>query len=227
MESYEFSDIIPEQNRQLMEKLTRDQTDVWLRARHNRITSTKVKDICTSNNPDITALKILIPPDLSHLPYVSRGKADEQQGVDYLMYHLGEEATAFRVGLVLHPQHTWFGASPDRLVKHKNNWFLLEVKNWYQTSRQKTLKDLPYLDKNLKLKKNHSHYYQIQTAMLVCGVKSCFFVVHGSQSLIQEVEFDEAFSAECTDIIVSFFYIYYKQHFQSVNETIADPILNI
>ena len=67
---------------------------------------------------------------------------------------------------------------------------LVEVKDWYVTDRQKGIRDLRYLDKDGRLRHTHSHYYQIQTALLVSGMKSCYFVVHGEESRIEVIEFD-------------------------------------
>ena len=94
------------------------------------------------------------PVDISHLPFISRGIQDEQAGVECLLGKLGKDARAYKVGFVLHPERDWLGASPDRLLYDGSKWKLVEVKNWYETNRQKSLSDLPYLDKNQLLKRN-------------------------------------------------------------------------
>ena len=105
----------------------------------------------------------------------------------------GFEARAYPIGLVLHPEYEWLAASPDRLAKVGDHWCLVEVKNWYVTDRQKGIRDLRYLDRNGRLRHTHNHYYQIQTALLVSGMKSCYFVVHGEESRIEVIEFDRKF----------------------------------
>ena len=145
---------------------------------------------------------ILNPLDLSHISYVVRGKQDEEKGVSYLLDTLkgqGFEARAYPIGLVIHPEYERLAASPDRLLKVGEDWCLVEVKNWYVTDRQKGIRDLRYLDKEGRLRHTHSHYYQIQTALLVSGMKSCYFVVHGEQSRIEMIEFDLEFSLKLVE----------------------------
>jgi len=89
------------------------------------------------------------------------------------------------------------GRFPDRLLKVNDEWCLVEVKNWYVTEKQKHISKLKYIDKHGKLKRTHNHYYQVQTALLVSGMKKCYFVVHGAESSIEFIEFDNAF---CTTI---------------------------
>ena len=150
--------------------------------RKGRVTSTKLGSICQGKDSVKIQEDILNPPDLSHISYVARGKQDEEKGVNYLLDTLkgqGFEARAYPIGLVLHPEYEWLAAFPDRLVKVGEDWCLVEVKNWYVTDRQKGIRDLRYLDRNGRLRHTHNHYYQIQTALLVSGVKRCYFAVHG------------------------------------------------
>ena len=133
------------------------------------------------------------PRDISNLPYVARGIADEQKGVDYLRNELvnqGNTVEAQLIGFVLHSECDWIGASPDRIIRVNGEWCLVEVKNWYVTNRQKHLTDLPYLDKKGNLKHSHGHYYQVQTALMAVGLKFCYFVVHGAESCFVIVEYD-------------------------------------
>ncbi len=180
---------------------TRLQDSCWLEKRKGYITSTMVKSICSSKNLKKTAIYLKNQKNISHLPFIIRGKQDEEKGVQYLLKHLkasGLSATPYFVGFVVHPDHKFLGASPDRLLQVNNTWSLVEIKNWYVTPKQKTLSDLPYLDRELKLKKKHAYYHQIQTAMMVTGLKTCYFVVHGTESQVQLVEFD----VKLCDIIV-------------------------
>lgn len=180
------------------EMITRGQdSKAWKESRKYRITSTNVKNVCTSTNFAQTAFNILNPPDLSSNFFVNRGKQDEEKGVQYLLNELKIkelEAKAFLIGFITHPKHNWLGASPDRLLKVNKEWCLVEIKNWYVTERQKNIKDLKYLDKNNKLRRTHGHYYQIQTALLVSGMQKCYFVVHGIECTIEIIEYDEQFS---------------------------------
>ena len=47
---------------------------------------------------------------------------------------------------------------------------------------------LPYM------RKNHIHYFQIQTGMAVCGLKQCDFVVYTNQGIYMvKTDFDDDF----------------------------------
>ena len=119
--------------------------------------------------------------------------------MDYLLttlHNQGLKAQAFPIVLVTHIEHEWLAASPDRLLKVNDDWCLVEVKNWYLTQRQQKLEDLRYLDSNRKLRKTHGHYYQVQTALMVSGMKRCSFVVHGFECSMEVIEFDEGFCRE-------------------------------
>ena len=101
------------------------------------------------------------------------------------------KAQAFPIGLVTHTEYEWLAASPERLLKVNDDWCLVEVQNWYPTKRQQKLEDLRYLDSNRKLRKTHGHYYQVQTAHMVSGMKRCYFVVNGFESSMEVIELDE------------------------------------
>ena len=75
-------------------------------------------------------------------------------------------------------------------MKVREDWCLVEIKNWYVTDRQKHIANLRYLDKAGKLRRTHNRYYQVQTALLVSDMKKCYFVVHGEESRIEVIEFD-------------------------------------
>jgi len=180
---------------QAIEMETRNDNEKWKEYRKGRITSTMVKTICTSSDHRRTAFEFNSRKDISHLPFVKRGIADEELGVNYLTRFLHQEgrcSVAYRIGFVIHPNYPWLGASPDRLINVDHiEWSLVEIKNWYVTERQKSINNRPYLDEKLKLKHNHSYFYQIQTALLVTGLDKCYFVVHGANSAVEAIFRDE------------------------------------
>ena len=87
---------------------------------------------------------------------------------------------------MLSPEYGWLGASPDGIKEcHCCRDRLVEFTCPY-TSRNMDPKMAFLLDTvggaidaNGKhfLRKNHIHYFQVQTGMSVCGLKQCDFVV--------------------------------------------------
>ena len=195
--------------RRNLECLTRDQSShCWLEMRKGRITSTKVASVCQGKNWNKTREEIRNPRDILHMSFVARGKEDEQKSVDYLLHTLrsqGAHAEAYSIGLVIHPEYEFITASSDRLMRVNEEWCLAEIKNWYLTAKQQSLADIRYLDKNRSLKKSHSHYYQIQTALMVSGMRRCYFVVHGKDSTIEAIEYDEAFCKRILETTKTFY----------------------
>ena len=197
------------------EKTTRISREAWLKSRKLCITSTMMSKCISPKHPETILKHLQNPVDISHLPFVSRGIRDEQAGVDHLLEQLEKDgifAKAYKVGFVLHPERDWLGASPDRLLYDGRKWKLVEVKNWYETNRQRSLSDLPYLDKNQLLKRKHTYFYQIQTAMLVTGLRQCYFVVHGKESKIEEIEYD----AQTAKLILDRSEVFYNNHLKDV-----------
>ena len=106
-------------------------------------------------------------------------------------------------GLVLSPDHGWVGASPDGIREcHCCEDTLVEFKCPY-TGRDMDPKSAFLLDTVggainevgfPYIRKNHIHYFQVQTGMAVCGLKQCDFVVFTNMGIyIAKVEFDEEF----------------------------------
>jgi hypothetical protein len=106
-------------------------------------------------------------------------------------------------GLVLSLDHGWVGASPDGIRKcHCCEDTLVEFKCPY-TGRDMDPKSAFLLDTVggaineagfPYIRKNHIHYFQVQTGMAVCGLKQCDFVVFTNMGIyIAKVEFDEEF----------------------------------
>ena len=193
--------------------------------RHGRVTSTHVKQILSSKNQGKTAEDIVKPKNISRLKYVSQGIRDEKLGVDFLLQMLatdGVEAVAYPVGFITHSEHSWLGATPDSLLQMPDgSWCCVEVKSWYVTEKQKSLRDLPYLDCAGALRKSHSHYYQIQTAMLVTGLDFCYFVVSGQFSSVQVIKKD---APVCQEILERCKPFYFGLLLPLVKQTIKEDL---
>ncbi len=106
-------------------------------------------------------------------------------------------------GLVVSPDHGWVGASPDGIREcYCCEDTLVEFKCPY-TGRDMDPKSAFLLDTvggaiNKAgfpyIRKNHIHYFQVQTGMAVCGLKQCDFVVFTNMGIfLAKVEFDEEF----------------------------------
>lgn len=195
----------------------------WMYHRSCRITSTVTKPVTTAMENERAgkevrrrnlALRLLKSANLSHKPAIRRGKDLENVATDYFVSRMnlqGFQVSSYLVGFVIHPAENWIGASPDRYVHitrdipPEDHWSLIQIKTF---DAEKTLEQVEFLypvlcgdHKIYKLKKNHSHYYQMQTAMFCTGIWKAFLVTYGSsetQNNIEEIVYDK----QCVDRIL-------------------------
>ena len=86
-------------------------------------------------------------------------------------------------GLVVNPSYSFLGASPDGKVCDNGIIGIPEVKCPYPAREvllSAAVNTIPKfcLDKNMHLKNNHEHYFQVQGQLLVTGAPFCDFVVY-------------------------------------------------
>lgn len=102
-------------------------------------------------------------------------------------------------GLVIHMEKPYIGASPDQVLSCDcHGQGILEIKCPFKASHTIPSPELcSYLviDNNqVKLKKQHEYYFQVQGQMAVCGVKYCEFFVYTAHGYhLETISFDQAF----------------------------------
>jgi putative phage-type endonuclease len=122
------------------------------------------------------------------------GQNNEDQVRDRAMRALGE--TAWDVGLVVHPDLPWLGASPDGVT---NTGRLIEIKCPYR--RKPDPQTVP-----------HHYYPQIQVQLAVTGLDQCYFVQWQPAHLA--VDGEEVFSI----IVVERDRAWFSQHVDALHD---------
>jgi hypothetical protein len=143
---------------------------------------------------------------------VNHGRVQEQEAVQKFSQMTG--LTVQRCGLFIDVANPHLAATPDGHVVEEDA--LLEIKCPYngRASEITTGKHFPFLeirDKELKLKLNHSYYYQVQGQMKICQKKACYFVMFTLCDIFAErIEFDTDFFDEKMS---PFLQTFYDQHY--------------
>lgn len=84
-----------------------------------------------------------------------------------------------KVGFIINDQHPWLGCSPDGYVLSENK--IIEIKCPYagkENCLNEIIHKVNYLDSNLKLKKNHPYYTQVQLTMTIVNIQICDFMLY-------------------------------------------------
>ena len=80
--------------------------------------------------------------------------------------------------MVIPDKFPWTAVSPDGLIKHDDGGMtLLEIKCIFSFKDSK-IGDLPFLDKDGKLKKSHTYYTQIQLGMHLCNCEDAILFLY-------------------------------------------------
>lgn len=118
-------------------------------------------------------------------------------------------------GVHISKQHLYLAASPDGVVSCKCcGKGVLELKCPF-SARENTIMQYAMADDSsitlpdggtLHLKRDHSHYYQVQAQMLVCGVTYCDYVVWTErEAFIERIPIDSKFCENLLQTSNSFF----------------------
>lgn len=181
----------------------------WREARHGRLTASDFGKIVrrkTETLPD-NLLKYILGycPTFTNKA-VEWGREHEKVAVDSYLLKVREfhpPLTYQETGLVIREALPHLGASPDGLVycPHCIPYHgLIEVKCPYSFKdvhpKEAGLSDsfFCFLDenKNLRLKKNHAYYYQVQGQMAITKRKWCHFIVWTNKGLeFETILYDE------------------------------------
>ena len=109
-----------------------------------------------------------------------QGLASEPFAASEYAKCLNNEINLYPCGVIVNYWSPWLAATPDRKVYNPNmtpKFGLLEIK----CPQVSSVLEANYLYKDetsqLKLKRNHSYYYQILTQLAVSGLQWCDFFV--------------------------------------------------
>ncbi|GLV43867.1 hypothetical protein CBL_11553 [Carabus blaptoides fortunei] len=196
-----------------IEQKTRGQSsnNLWFDLRAGRITASKFKAVCKTdlNKPSLSLLRsICYPKNYSFATratkYGCSHEKDAIQSYRERMMGTHQNFAIKEVGLVLNPQHPYFGASPDSLIRCDCcGQGCLEVKCPYcanEVGIQETLEKSKkfYLKKiedgTVELRKDHQYFFQIQMQLALTERMYCDFVVWSKQDIYYErIEADVQF----------------------------------
>ena len=223
-----------------LEKMTRGQQNspIWVRQREGRITATVAHSIKTlkDSTPRDSVLKKIMKydcVDLSKLDSIVYGQNNEENArrlykTDMLSSH--ENFVLRESGLHLDRTFALFAATPDGVtICDCCNQGLLEIKCSYKHRDQKIediIDNTFCLDQDLKLKKNHQYYTQIQFQMYVTGLYHCDFVVYTDegivvQRILYDPEFVETLVKKCQEFAFNYLVPEILQHKLDIKWTIV------
>ena len=201
----------------------------WIYYRRGVVTSTITKRIDTffrTAHPLVDSINESISKRYNsnlNYPAIVYGRESEPFAIadffsDFKKKH--SRAKLIKVGLKLDKSLKFFGGSADALVSyaHQNTRknFVVEIKAPYRLKDKSVLKEwriLEYLSKDQTLKKNHSHYFQLQCYLGLFGISTGLFVVWSKiDFLVIPVEFDQEFFEKIRRNVKNYYFKHYIPH---------------
>ena len=154
----------------------------WRRERRLRITSTKVYSLINA---------FLKQKDHHELVKICLGKKLPKKDLPQFVYGREREDKAkakfcevtklkvYDIGLVCKHLFSWFGASPDGIIRLENGDIgLLEVKCLFSYKDAEKIGKVKCLNKDGKLRVKHPYYAQIQMNCWVTGAKFAYLFLY-------------------------------------------------
>lgn len=193
-------------------------SEMWHSVRKSRITASMVHDIiATARNGNFAPsyAQHQINGTFIGTAAVKWGQAKENNAFND--FNETQTDTFLKCGIFIDPEMNYLAASPDGINTSKTK--LLEIKCPYSI-RLNQANEAPYLDQ-LKLKRNHRYYTQVQFQMHVTGIHVCDFLVWTTQNFIVDtILYDSEFVSNRLPFVKS----YYEQTFAP---TYVDILYNI
>jgi predicted phage-related endonuclease len=162
---------------------------------------------------DLTALaKSIFSPPLLTGDAVNHGKVKEESAIAKFAETTGKKVE--QCGLSIDLAHPFLAATPDGAVVGEDA--LVEVKCPYTGRNSKIAKGklfpcLELRDGELKLRRNHNYFYQVQAQMKICGKSFCYFVVFTNcDMVVEKIEFDASFFS---NQMLPFLQKFYDDHY--------------
>ncbi|XP_040066913.1 uncharacterized protein LOC115328755 [Ixodes scapularis] len=160
----------------------------WHEERRGRITASVFSKVIKCVKPEYLVKGILYPSPDSASEAMRYGRMHESDAVAAYEQLMGAQVDCLEVhetGLHIHPVYSFVAASPDRIVIKDGEEGLLEVKcpsskvglTPLEACKQDKKFCCEEVGGEIRLKKRHAYYYQVQGQMAVTGHKWCDFVV--------------------------------------------------
>lgn len=187
----------------------------WHQERVGRITASQFAAAVRCEKPDYLLKRMLYPKPGAVSEAMAYGREHEPDAVAsyvQLLTVADIEVEVRETGLHLHPQYNFIGASPDRIVTVAGDEGLLEVKcplsqkgkTVLEAAKQKNF-CCEVVGLEVRLKRKHPYFFQVQGQMAVTGHKWCHFVIwtedlkdakSKGMTHIETIDFDEKFFDE-------------------------------
>ncbi|KAM9536939.1 uncharacterized protein ACWYII_040760 [Salvelinus alpinus] len=199
-----------------VEVATREQSSSpeWHQLRKMRITSSRFREVCHARgetSADRLAERMFKGSGVQTVE-MKRGLAMEPVAVQE--YCTLKNVNFFPCGFVVHPDGPWLGSSPDGIIfdpSVRPHFVLLEVK----CPNVPSYVDCPYLkiqNGELKLKRCHAYYWQVQGQILLTGCSWCDFVICAQEDiLVERIYKDLQVSKTIREKVDHFYFYHYLQ----------------
>ncbi|CAN7981275.1 unnamed protein product [Ixodes pacificus] len=181
----------------------------WHEKRQGRITASLFSAVIRCTKPEYLVKRILYPGPDAASEDMWYGRTHEGTAVAAyveLMAAYEQPMQVHETGLHVHQDHSFIAASPDRVVTIGTEEGLLEVKcppSKIGQTPAEACQDRKFccelVDGDVRLKKTHAYFYQVQGQMAVTGHKWCDFVVWTNNETvarstnIETISFDAKF----------------------------------
>lgn len=190
--------------------LSMDQNSTgWCLERRIRLTASVAKKFFTAKKYETLVNEHLWKStDLSNIQAVQYGRDNEKKALkDYIQI---TKSNVCNAGLVINNNYPGLGCSPDGLVVNTHGMItkLIEIKcpfklrdihpNQFDTTLHK---NMCYIIENgeLKLKRNHDYYFQVQISLAIMNLPSCDFIIWSPKGvMIENIKRDNTFILSLT-----------------------------
>ena len=192
-----------------LETKEQSQSLVWYKERQCRITASYFGRVCkmrptTSGSKLATTITSQCQKKFTPVA-CAWGKDNEPLAVEaYIQYMAMQQRpiTVSQTGLIINPNFSYLGASPDGLLTDCNGTDpsgILEIKCPYKYRDVDPCEAAGNKDfcseltgDTLTLKRSHNYYYQIQGQMAISSRKWCDFVIYTNKKVsVERISFDE------------------------------------